>query len=138
MIEYAAAGGVIIHEDHMLLLERPSRAEVRLPKGHIEEGEDPATTALRETMEETGLADLQIAADLGSQVVEFEYRGRHYRRTEHYFLVRKVGDGAWSRSPEDAADFRPFWAPLDQAAEQLTYPAEQTMARRAVDAYQLR
>ena len=39
---YLAAGGVVIHDGRMLVLDRPSRGEVRLPKGHIEGGEDAA------------------------------------------------------------------------------------------------
>ena len=37
---YAAAGGVVVDGDRMLVLERPERNEVRLPKGHVEPGED--------------------------------------------------------------------------------------------------
>ena len=133
--EYTAAGGVIIHDGQLLLLDRPSRGEVRLPKGHVDPGESHETAALRETVEETGLADLRIVADLGMQTVEYDYQGVHYRRTEHYFLLDKVGDGQRPRPPKDAEQFRPFWAPLDQAVALLTYPAEQEMARRAIAAY---
>jgi ADP-ribose pyrophosphatase YjhB (NUDIX family) len=135
-VEYTAAGGVIIDQGRMLLLDRPSRQEVRLPKGHVEDGEDVACAALRETAEETGLADLAIAADLGRQVVEFEHQGAHYRRTEHYFLLRKTGDGQQPRPPKDAEQFRPFWAPVSEAAALLTYPAEQDVARKAIAAAQ--
>ena len=36
---YNAAGGVVIHEGRMLLLDRSTRNEMRLPKGHVEAGE---------------------------------------------------------------------------------------------------
>jgi 8-oxo-dGTP pyrophosphatase MutT (NUDIX family) len=136
LIEYGAAGGVVIQNGLMLLLDRPTRREIRLPKGHIEPGEAPDSTALRETGEETGLAGLEIVADLGEQVVEFDYRGDHYRRTEHYYLMRKVNDQAVVRPPHDQEEFRPIWTPLAQAPTLLTFPSERSMALKAIAAYE--
>jgi 8-oxo-dGTP pyrophosphatase MutT (NUDIX family) len=133
--EYLAAGGVVIHDDRMLLLDRPSRGEVRLPKGHIERGEDAQSAALREVMEESGYAGLQILADLGSKRVEFDYDGAHVVRSEHYFLMTLVSDLQFERSKGDANQFDVHWAPLDEAPSLLTYAAEQDAAQRAVEAY---
>ena len=116
----------------MLLLDRPQRDEVRLPKGHIEPGEEPEATALREVCEETGLADLEIAADLGERIVEFDYQGDHYRRTERYFLMRKISERTVARSKKDAADFHPVWAPMAQAAP---VPMPSAGSRRAILLY---
>ena len=134
--QYAAAGGVVIDHGEMLLLDRPSRNEVRLPKGHIEPHGDPEETALREVQEETGLADLAIAGDLGERIVEFDYRGDRYRRTERYYLMRKTGDRIVPRSIKDEADFHPLWVPMTQAAAPLTYAAEREVAEQAVLLYQ--
>lgn len=134
-VTYVAAGGVVAHDGRMLLLNRPSRGEVRLPKGHVEEGETRAEAALRETIEETGFAELAIVADLGEQVVEFDYQGKHYRRTEHYFLMRKLGDGQEPRPPHDEVDFQPDWVALDEAPGRLTFTAEQDVAHRAITVY---
>ncbi|MDQ3249923.1 MAG: NUDIX domain-containing protein [Chloroflexota bacterium] len=129
---YSAAGGVVIDQGKMLLLDRPKRGEVRLPKGHIDPGEAPAETALRETTEESGYADLVIVADLGSQEVEFEHQGRHTIRTEYYYLMRLQSDHQVARDLHDAGQFRIQWTALDQAIDQLTYPSEQAMARKAI------
>lgn len=137
-VEYVAAGGVIIHNDQMLLLDRPKRGEVRLPKGHVDPGETHRETALRETIEETGYFELAIVADLGERLVEFEYEDQHYRRTEHFYLMRKLGDGQEPRSPKDAKQFRPMWVPLAEAVELLTYLAEQEVAQHAIAVYQNR
>lgn len=134
--EYAAAGGVVIDDGEMLLLDRPSRNEVRLPKGHIEPLEDPEETALREVQEETGIADLEIAGDLGERIVEFDYRGDHFRRTERYYLMRRTGDGTVPRSTKDEADFHPLWVPMMQAAALLTYAAERDVAKQAILLYE--
>lgn len=132
---YTTAGGVVIHEGSMLLLDRPARNEVRLPKGHIEDGEAPAVTALREVTEETGYADLAIVTDLGSQLVEFDWKGSHYRRSEHYFLLRLESRRQLPRSAQDDAQFRTIWVPMEEAPLRLTFAAEQATAQRAVAAY---
>ena len=56
---YLAAGGVVVHDNQVLVLRRPHRAEVRLPKGHVEPGEDAAEAAIRETQEESGYQDVR-------------------------------------------------------------------------------
>ena len=37
--EYEAAGGVVARDGKVLLLWRPARDEIRLPKRHVEPGE---------------------------------------------------------------------------------------------------
>jgi 8-oxo-dGTP pyrophosphatase MutT (NUDIX family) len=135
-VDYVAAGGVIIHDSQILLLDRPSRGEIRLPKGHVDPGESHDETALRETVEETGYDDLEIVADLGERLTEFEHEGRHHRRAEHYFLLRKLSDHQVPRTPKDEEQFRPFWVPMDEAVKLLTYLAEQEITLIAIDAYQ--
>ena len=132
---YSSAGGVVIHDGTVLLLDRPGRDEVRLPKGHIEAGEDPAMAALRETAEEAGYDDLEIVADLGSQIVEFDYK-HHYVRSEHYFLMRLRSDRQCERDAKDSAQFNVRWAPLDAAEDALTFDGEKDALRRAVQASQ--
>ncbi|MBX3014177.1 MAG: NUDIX domain-containing protein [Caldilineaceae bacterium] len=132
---YASAGGIVIDGQRMLLLDRPSRQEVRLPKGHIDPGETPEVAALRETQEESGYCDLIIAADLGHQVVGFEHQGQHYLRTEYYFLMTLGSEQQSERPAEDQAQFQVRWVPLAEAVAKLTFEAEKRMAQRAIDAY---
>jgi len=129
---YRAAGGVVIDGDRVLLLNRPARGEIRLPKGHIEPGESAAEAALREVREETGYTRLHIIDDLGVQTVEFDnpYDGHHYRRDEHYFLMRLEGEEQVER-PAGDEQFSPFWAPLEEAARLLTFESERDVVRRA-------
>lgn len=132
---YEAAGGVVIWDGLMLVLDRPQRGEVRLPKGHIEEGEQSRETALRETTEESGYAGLEIVADLGVQTVEFDFKGDHIQRVEYYYLMRLLNDDVTERSPNDAAQFTPVWLPCEDATNRLTYEAERAVARRALEIY---
>ena len=140
-VQYAAAGGVVVQrgivpdlsveETHLLLLDRPRRAEVRLPKGHIDPGESAEEAALRETCEESGYCDLEILADLGRRTVEFEYKGKHYEREDHYFLMRLLSARQTARPASDARQFKVVWAPLSEACGQLTFEIEQLFAQDA-------
>lgn len=129
-IVYTAAGGVVVNGGNVLVLHRPSRDQVRLPKGHIEAGETSPEAALREVSEESGYADLEIVADLGLQTVEFDYQGRHTVRDEHYFLMRLKSGRQIERDPHEL-QFIPLWLAWDEAQAQLTYPAEREWLRRA-------
>lgn len=133
---YASAGAVIVEPsgNHVLVLLRPSRlgpsgkAEVRLPKGHIQPGETRRQAALREVREETGLRDLVIQTDLGHQLVEFEWRGRHCIRDESCFLVTSSQDVQPAR-PEK--QFERLWLTWEEALERITFEAERAWVRRA-------
>ncbi len=132
-IFYTAAGGVVVDSsgERVLLLIRPSRDEVRLPKGHLEPDETPQAAALREVAEETGYADLAIISDLGQQLVAFTL-GKHtaVRRTEHYFLMRLNSSREASR-PKPDEQFFPVWVSWDEASAHLTFDAEREWIRRA-------
>ncbi len=134
-IYYESAGSVVIHNGHMLLLDRPGRGEVRLPKGHIDPGESPAMCALRETTEESGYADLEIVTDLGMNDVEFTNGNKNVVRTEHYFLVRLRSERMTRRTENDAAQFTVLWVALDEAVARLTFEAEQAVAVAALAAH---
>lgn len=134
LIEYTTGGGVIIDDQRMLLLDRPARQEVRLPKGHIDPGETAADAGLREAAEETGYEDLEIVEDLGERLVEFDYDDDHYRRREHYFLMRLRSTQQRPRPAHDEMQFRVVWVPLDEAPARLTFAAEQEVARAAIAA----
>ncbi len=143
-IRYKSAGGIVAQKDilahlpaaetFLLLLDRPSRAEVRLPKGHIDPGESATEAALRETSEEAGFGDLRILADLGRRTVEFDYKGAHYIREEHYFLMELLSPRQVTRPPKDAKQFHILWEPVARASERLTYEAERLFVEDAVKA----
>ena len=59
-----AAGGVVVSENQFAAIQRHGIPD--LPKGHIEDGEDAATAAVREVEEETGLTGLNIVRQLPS------------------------------------------------------------------------
>jgi 8-oxo-dGTP pyrophosphatase MutT (NUDIX family) len=133
---YASAGGVVVDASgqQVLVLWRPRRLgpdgqpEIRLPKGHIEQGESRSLAAVREVKEEAGLTGLKIVADLGHQTVEFDYKDHHYVRDESYFLMVQIEDAA-PGPPEK--QFERLWLPWEEALVQMTFEAEREWLRRA-------
>jgi 8-oxo-dGTP pyrophosphatase MutT (NUDIX family) len=130
---YTAAGGVVTDGERVLVLLRPSREEVRLPKGHVEGFETVQEGALREVIEETGYPDIEIVGDLGSQTVEFVnrwYGGGKRTREERFFLMKLLDDVTIQRPPEDW-QFDPKWVSWDEAEKLLTFEQEREWVRRA-------
>ncbi|MCC6155323.1 MAG: NUDIX domain-containing protein, partial [Candidatus Hydrogenedentes bacterium] len=109
--------------------------EVRLPKGHVDEGETDEQAAMRETCEESGYCALEVTADLGECRTEYDHNGKLYVRDEHYFLMRLTSP-EW-RAPDvdpdsEEALFSVKWArDLDEAESLLTYASEKDFAARA-------
>ena len=59
-----AAGGVVVKDGKFVSIIRKGIPD--LPKGHIEQGENPEQAALREVEEETGIGKLHIVKELSS------------------------------------------------------------------------
>ena len=62
---------VVLQGSKLLVFRHPS-AGIQLVKGTIEPGEGPATAALRELREESGIADAAICEDLGLWDADYE------------------------------------------------------------------
>jgi 8-oxo-dGTP diphosphatase len=137
---YRAAGGVLVDQTGtlVLLLIRPSRDEVRLPKGHIEIDETQVDAALREVREESGYADIVIEKDLGEQLVAFQYNGQQVQRTEYFYLMRVLSKQPHVRPEVDENQFFTTWVDWDQAVDVLTFEAEREWLRRARSAVDLK
>ncbi|MDH3306442.1 MAG: NUDIX domain-containing protein [Acidimicrobiia bacterium] len=125
VVEYETGGGVVVDGDLVMVLERLSPPEIRLPKGHIDPGEDAITAAVREVLEESGYR-CRIVDDLGAHQVEFDFEERRISRLEHYFLmepIEAVDDG----EPQ----FLTRWVSWDEAAGRLTFDEERNWLHRA-------
>ena len=138
---HETAGGVVLDEaKRMLIIERDVQRdggtvhEVRLPKGHIDPGETPEQTALREVGEETGYWNLEIVADLGVATSEFDFRDKHHVRNERYFLMRLISheyQGQKMHEGSEEALFKPRWVDAADAEQAMTYASERDFVRRA-------
>jgi 8-oxo-dGTP pyrophosphatase MutT (NUDIX family) len=93
-----------------------------LPKGHIEEGESEAETALREVEEEAGI-DGELVGAVGDPL-EFD-NGREVVRVQ-YFLIR-----ALSEAPHTDGR-RKQWFRFDDALVAVTFQETRDLLRLAV------
>jgi 8-oxo-dGTP pyrophosphatase MutT (NUDIX family) len=137
-----SAGGVLVRTIRgrpMLAAIRPQGRERvwALPKGHIDDGESAAETALREVREETGV-DGRVIEKLGD--VRYVYTasweggaGERIFKVVSFFLLR-AGRGRIGAIDEamriEVAEAR--WLPLDEAPRLLTYGGEREMAAKAL------
>jgi bis(5'-nucleosidyl)-tetraphosphatase len=128
-----AAGVVVIRdapEGRRFLLLRAYR-NWDLPKGRLEDGESSLEAALRETREETGLANLEFA--WGQDYIETEpYAGGKVVR---FYVAKTASDDV--RLPVNPllgrAEHHEYrWLPLD-AALALTVPRLQRVLRWAAE-----
>jgi len=107
-----------------------------LPKGRIDAGESAADTAVRETLEETGVEG-RLVEKLGD--VRYVYtarwegaRGERIFKVVSFFLLRagrgRIGDIDETMRIE-VAEAR--WLPLEEAPRLLSYGGEREMAAKA-------
>jgi len=105
-----------------------------LPKGLIGAGEDPATTALREVEEETGVHG-RLDRKLGDVRYVYTWNGERVFKVVSFFLVRYSSGRLGAIDPEfehEVAEAR--WLPLHDAPRLLAYGGERDMAARAIEA----
>jgi 8-oxo-dGTP pyrophosphatase MutT (NUDIX family) len=130
-----SAGGVVVRGDETIVIVPTRRGAqgqkvLALPKGHVDPGETPAQTALREVREETGV-DAELVNKLGD-VRYFYQRGgkRIFKRVTFYLFVYRGG----SIDDHDDEVEEARWIPLTEAVEALSYDGEREMAERALSA----
>ncbi|HJU73215.1 MAG TPA: NUDIX hydrolase [Gemmatimonadaceae bacterium] len=133
-----SAGGVVVRHgaEPLVLLIRDSYGKWGFPKGHVEEGEAPATAAAREVAEETGLADLTVVGGLDTISWEFQWRGRRVYKTCHFFLMESRSETTSPQRAEGITECR--WESFDRAAELLAYANAREVLRRAREHLALR
>jgi len=121
-----AQAGSVVFKSHraaprVLLIKARRNPQLWIfPKGHIEAGETPRETALRETREEAGVA-AEIVSGLGS--LEFE-SGRDLVHVD-YFLVRWTADVPTHEHRERR------WCTVEEASELLSFDGARALLAKA-------
>jgi 8-oxo-dGTP pyrophosphatase MutT (NUDIX family) len=130
-----SAGGIVFRRQPggslEFLLIKDSYQKWGFPKGHLEEGELPAEAALRETMEETGLADLLLHGPIRVIDWHFRLRGRLIHKYCHFFLFE--GRDGTVRPQLDEGITVCQWFALAEAQETLSYDNARGVLRRAAE-----
>ena len=132
-VEEHSAGGVIFRRvpagEHVLLIKDAYR-NWGFPKGHLEQGEDAATAALREIAEETGLTDLVNHGHIRDIDWFFRFRGKLIHKSCAFFLVEAPTGEPSPQHDEGITACR--WLPVDDALRTLSYANARDVLRAAV------
>jgi 8-oxo-dGTP pyrophosphatase MutT (NUDIX family) len=133
-----SAGGVLVRSIggrlHVAAIRPQGKTGTwALPKGHIDPGESPAETAVREVLEETGVAG-RLVEKLGDTRYVYMWQGEKIFKVVSFFLLR-AGRGRIGEIDEamriEVAEAR--WLPLDEAPRLLSYGGERQMAAKALE-----
>lgn len=88
--EVGAAGGLVRHTSgKFLFIEKKGKLD--LPKGHMEEGEEPEKCAVREVKEECGITGHKIIKPLQPSYHTYTWEGISYLKKTHWFLMEYDG-----------------------------------------------
>lgn len=136
VVRQVSAGGVVYRraagEVQIAIVRVGPKRRWQLPKGIVEQGEDPKATAVREVREEAGV-DARVAAPLDT--IEYWYVGNErdgrrvrFHKFVHLFLLEYAsGDVADHDHEVDEAR----WVPLGEAADMLAFESERKAMNQA-------
>lgn len=113
----------------ILLISTQQGRRWQLPKGHIEPGETPEQTAVREVCEETGVTGRVVAPLSGVEYWYVERGTRRVHKTVDYFLLDyESGDAANfdAREVSGAA-----WFSWDEGIAKLSFDNERRVVLEA-------
>ena len=130
--EETSAGGVVFRQVDgrpLYLLIRDSYRNWGFPKGHLEPGELPELAAMREVLEETGLADVVPRGVIDTIDWYFRFRGRLVHKVCHFFLFESTGAETHPQRDEGITACR--WLPLDEARTLISYANARAVLDRA-------
>jgi 8-oxo-dGTP diphosphatase len=122
-----AAGTVIVKgrglNQRIAVIHRPHRQDWSFPKGKIDGSDTAAATAIRETLEETGLRVI-----LHQPLTTQEYIFDGLPKTVFYWRATLINDSEFI--PNDEAD-QLVWVSLKGALKLLSYEVDKDLAREA-------
>ena len=130
---FRSAGGVIFRKENtaieIALIATKNKTVWTLPKGLIDRGESPKTTAVREVREETGLTG-RIIATLGDKSYWFYLKEENAKckKKVTYFLLEyisgSIDDYCW-----EVDEAR--WFNIKDAAKLVSYRSDREMLEKA-------
>ena len=130
--EEESAGGIVFRLERgkpRYLLIRDSYRNWGFPKGHLEPGEEPATAAIREVAEETGLRALLLRGLIDTIDWDFRFRGQAIHKVCHFFLMESRRSRTSPQRAEGITACR--WMSFDEAQRRISYRNARDVLRRA-------
>ena len=136
VVRQVSAGGVVYRHAtsgvEVAIVRVGPKRRWQLPKGIVEEGEEPGATAVREVREEAGV-NARVAAPLDT--IEYWYVGNErdgrrvrFHKFVHLFLLEySSGDVADHDHEVDEAR----WVSLSEAADMLAFESERNAISQA-------
>jgi 8-oxo-dGTP pyrophosphatase MutT (NUDIX family) len=151
MVREFSAGGVVLRRmsgDWYIAAIEPEKEEpppgrarrvtrkavLALPKGLIDEGENPVETAVREVREETGIGATLIAklADIKYVYVRTWADRERVFKIVSFYLLRYQSGRIDEIKPEMRIEVRrALWLLLEEASAKLSYSGERQVVRKA-------
>lgn len=120
-----SGGGVVLNEKGEVLVVSQHGNSWSLPKGHIELGEDAIMAAKRETLEESGLSDLEFIKPLGGyQRFRIGKDGGEDRTEMKTILMFLFKSKSVTLKPIDPENPEARWVPKNEVAKLLTHPKD--------------
>ncbi len=128
--EYSAGGLVFDSLGRVAIIARHSRSghlEWCLPKGHIEKGETPQETAVREIHEETGIVG-EVVDSIAT--IDYWFTGTTHRvhKLVHHFALRYVSGNLSVLGDPDHEAEDAIWVNFNELNAILSYPNERKVA----------
>lgn len=124
-----AAGTVVVSERNgqpcVLTVHRPAYNDWTLPKGKVKTDEYLAATAVRETLEETG-----VHVRLGQPAGILRYKVGGGKKEVHYWVATIV-DEHKHKADNEIDDV--VWMPVTKALKKLTYSDERALLKKALN-----
>ncbi|MFT8356556.1 MAG: NUDIX hydrolase [Bifidobacterium aquikefiri] len=124
--EYSAGGLIFNEMQQVAIIARHSRSghlEWCLPKGHIEKGETPEQTAVREVHEETGILG-EVLESIAT--IDYWFTGTNQRihKLVHHFVLRQTGGYLTVEGDPDHEAEQAAWVSFNDLESVLSYPNE--------------
>lgn len=111
---------------------RGGKADWCIPKGHVEDGEDLAQTAVREISEETGI-EAEVIEKLGEISYSFKVGPQRIKKTVHHYLLRQVGGEISSDMDPTGEVIEAKWFKLSELDAVLAHENERKVAHLALE-----
>lgn len=139
VVDETSAGGLVVDvidgQAVTVVIARRNRGghlEWCLPKGHIEMGETPSETAVREIFEETGIAGRAIM-HLATIDYWFAAADKRVHKLVHHFLLEALGGELTVLNDPDQEAEEAAWVPLSTVSSRLAFPNERRVVAAARD-----